>query len=408
MKRTVTIVALVVGVFIGIMISVKLPQNIINTVRSADQEGLRRELQSQNGKLDEFSKIFRLVAKVCKPSVVSIHVEIDAEKLRAMKRRRQNPYRGPFHDPFEDLFRFFNRDTAPDTGKRPYRGVVPVQSLSKQTIGSGVIVRDGGIILTNNHVVKAVGDHNIKVRLSNGEEYPADIVGTDPKTDIGVLRIEADGLNVAVLGDSSKIEVGDWVVALGYPFALGHTVTTGIISAKERNVQLTRDGYYSFLQTDTAINPGNSGGALVNLKGEVIGINTAIYSRSGGYQGIGFAIPINQAKKIMTALIKHGKVVRGWLGVQIMSVTPAVAGRLNLKVEHGVLVRKIVRNGPADQAGARSGDVIVRYNDTPIKKVSALRNRVAATQVGTMAELEIVRDGRKRTLSIRIGELPEN
>lgn len=277
------------------------------------------------------------------------------------------------------------------------------QDFLEQGSGSGVIVSRDGYILTNNHVVE--GADNITVRTADGKEYPAKVIGTDPKTDIAVIKVDADGLKPAKLGDSDKVVVGEWVLAIGNPFELSNTVTAGIISARGRsNVGLAE--YEDFIQTDAAINPGNSGGPLVNLNGEVIGINTAIATRTGGYMGIGFAIPINMAKDIMDQLIKTGKVVRGWLGVYIQPITPDLKEQFDLKTDEGALIADVTKGSPAERAGLQRGDVIVKFQGERMKDPNQLRKAVAATPVGTVADVTVIRNGVERNFKVKIGELP--
>jgi len=367
----------------------------------------RKMLYENDKKLQVFSKTFRAVSKVMKPSVVSIILEVDREKLEEMRRKNQRRDRqGPFSDPFEDFFRrFFRRNNS---FLQPPNSLLRKTQNMKKTIGSGVIISQKGYILTNNHVVKAIGDHHIKVKLTDGREYDADVVGTDPKSDIAVLKIKADTLVAASIGDSDKIQVGDWVVAMGFPYELGLTVTTGIVSAKERNIQLTRDGYYSFIQTDASINPGNSGGPLVNLRGELIGINTAIYSRSGGDNGIGFAIPINQAKYIYKRILKDGEIKRAWLGIQITDLTPELAEKHNLSVKKGILVRGVFRDSPAEKADIRAGDVVISYQGSTVSKANKLRSKVAYTPVGSTVTVTLIRKGKKIKKNVALKELKQN
>jgi len=274
----------------------------------------------------------------------------------------------------------------------------------RRGLGSGVIVdAKEGLILTNSHVVRGAG--RIQVQTRDGRTFDAKIVGTDPKAEIGVIRITADKLTAATLGDAEELQVGDWVLAIGTPFGLAQTVTAGIVSAKGRSgvgVAL----YEKFIQTDAAINPGNSGGPLINIRGEVVGINTAIASRSGGHQGIGFAIPIGMAREIMDQLVKHGSIVRGWLGVATSDLAPAGLRKLGLEDGGGVLVAATVRGSPAARAGIRSGDVIVMLNGNPPGSVDDLRYAVAKIAVGKKVPIVVLR-GRKRVkLTATIGEQP--
>ena len=272
--------------------------------------------------------------------------------------------------------------------------------------GSGVIVTAGGRILTNAHVVKDAED--IKVTLHDGNDYDVKIIGVDPKADLAVLQLKGNvpPLKPLTFGDSSALRLGDVVLAIGDPFGVGKSVTMGIVSAKGRG-GMGIEEYEDFIQTDAAINPGNSGGALVNLKGELIGINTAIASKSGGYAGIGFAIPTNMARPIMEMLIKDGKVSRGYLGVSIGTLTPVIAKEYNLSVQRGALIASVDPKGPASRIGLGEGDVVVGLNGTEIRTGDVLRNTIAMIKPGTTIELQVVRKaGNKETLKAKLGELP--
>jgi serine protease Do len=270
-------------------------------------------------------------------------------------------------------------------------------------LGSGVIVTADGYILTNNHVVD--GAKEVKVTLPDGREFTARVIGRDPKSDIAVVKIDATGLPVVPMADSEKVQVGDVVLAIGNPFGVGQTVTQGIVSATDRGNMGIED-YEDFIQTDAAINPGNSGGPLVDVDGRLIGINTAILSRSGGSQGVGFAIPANLARDVMENLIQYGHVTRGYLGVTIQNVTPALAQEFQLKTPMGALVGDVVPNGPADKAGFKSGDVIVDYNGDKVTDSRHLRLQVAETKPGTTVPVGIMRNGRNQTLQVKVQELP--
>jgi Do/DeqQ family serine protease len=305
------------------------------------------------------------------PAVVNI-----ATRGTIRERGPQNPL---LDDPF--FRRFF--DVPPDTGprERPF-----------QSAGSGVIFdAKNGYIVTNAHVVENANE--ITVTLQDGRDLKADVIGSDAPSDVAVLKVKSDGLSQIPLGDSSKAEVGDFVVAIGNPFGLQHTVTSGIISGLSRS-GINPDGYEDFIQTDASINPGNSGGALVNLRGELIGINTAILSRSGGNIGIGFAIPVNMAHSVMDQLIKYGSVKRGQLGVSMYTVTPDIAHSLGLPSAVGALVSQVVEGSPADKAGIRTGDVITSVNGQPVKSNSELRNTIGLLRVGDKVDIGLVRDGK--------------
>jgi serine protease Do len=277
-----------------------------------------------------------------------------------------------------------------------------------QSLGSGVIVSAKGYVLTNNHVVANGTD--IKVSLNDGRELGATVVGTDPKADLAVLKLKGNigKLKPIAIGDSSKLRLGEIVLAIGNGLGIGQAVTMGIVSAKGRSnmANMRIADYEDFIQTDAAINPGNSGGALVNLRGELVGINTAIASRTGGYQGIAFAIPSNMARPIMDSLISKGKVVRGWLGVSIQDVTKELAETLKLGADRGVLVGSVVSGSPAARAGLRRGDVVVRVGETITDNASRLRNAVASLAVGKPVKVEFVRDGKRQAVDVVLAEQP--
>lgn len=307
--------------------------------------------------------------------------------------RREQMFESPFDrdDPFSDMFERFFRDRVPQESRQTY-------------LGSGFIIDKEGFILTNNHVVEQTDE--IKVMLANGREYEAEIVGRDPKTELALIRIEAEeDLKALPMGDSEELEVGDWVLAIGNPFGLDHTLTVGVVSAKGRTSVGITD-YEDFIQTDAAINPGNSGGPLINLKGEAIGINSAIFSQSGGYMGIGFAIPINMAKDLLPQL-KKGKVIRGELGVGIQEITPGLKESFNLKKEEGALVSEVHPGKPAEEAGIKEGDVIVAFDGKNIQEWSDLPMIVASTPVGKIVTVEVIRDGKKKRFEVKITELDE-
>ncbi len=268
---------------------------------------------------------------------------------------------------------------------------VPRERLDT-SLGSGVIVSPQGYILTNNHVIK--GADEIQVALSNGLSTQAKLIGTDPDTDLAILQINIDQPQVITLGNSEKLRVGDVVLAIGNPFGVGQTVTSGIVSATHRSM-LGINTYENYIQTDAAINPGNSGGALINAYGELIGINTAIYSKSGGSQGIGFAIPVSLAKDVMSQIIQHGHVQRGWLGVAIQNITPQLAESFRLDSPNGVIITNLVRNGPADLAGLNRADIITHLNDKIINNTNELLNTVSQFKPGTTIVISGIRKGQK-------------
>ena len=323
------------------------------------------------------------VAARVMPSVVNVFSERKADRPRAT----------PFlSDPFFD--HFFDLPRGPGF-RNPHE--------RERSLGSGVIVSSDGVILTNNHVVDR-GDE-IRVALHDGRELDAKIVGTDPESDVAVLRVDAKNLPAIEVADSSQIRVGDLVLAVGNPFGIGQTVTMGIISATGRaNMGIT--DYEDFIQTDAAINPGNSGGALVDMNGRLIGINTAIVSRSGGYQGVGFAIPSNMALQVKDAILGHGKVMRGWLGVTIQNVTEDLAHSMNLQARRGVLVSDVTPGSPAAKAGIARGDVILSVNGHATNTSAQLRNRIAHAGKAARVTLEVERDRKPRTVEVTLGEIP--
>ncbi|MCX7913964.1 MAG: DegQ family serine endoprotease [Thermodesulfovibrionales bacterium] len=298
----------------------------------------------------------------------------------------------PFFD--DPLFRKFFGDEFELRRKREHRVA---------NLGSGVIVDKNGYILTNNHVIKGADD--IRIRLSDRREFKGKIIGTDPKTDLAVIKIDAERLPTIKWGDSDKLRVGETVIAIGNPFGLHQTVTSGIISAMGRaNVGIA--DYEDFIQTDAAINPGNSGGALVNTKGELIGINTAIFSTSGGFQGIGFAIPSNMAKTVMEHLVKRGKVIRGWLGVTVQNLTPELVQHFKLKNDRGVLVTDVTEQSPAHKAGLMKGDILLEFDGKEVNDPTILRNMVANSLPGKEVPIKLLRGDSIRTLKVTISELP--
>lgn len=327
---------------------------------------------------------FRDVVKQALPAVVNISA---TKVVRTDMRGGMDPSMRDF---------FGNRFGSPF-------GAPPEQRQSGS--GSGVIVRADGYILTNHHVIDKATD--IRVALSDKRELKAKVVGSDPKTDIAVLKVEEKNLPTLRLGDSSRLEVGDLVLAMGNPFGIGQTVTMGIVSATGRHAVLDPESYEDFIQTDAAINPGNSGGALVNASGELVGINTAILSRTGGNHGIGFAIPSNMAQKVMSQIITDGRVVRGWIGVSIQPVNEIVAKNFGLPSAKGILVGDVTAGGPAAKAGLEKGDIILEFNGQPVSDVAELRWAVASTAPNTPVNLKLFRNGKEMQLPVTLGELPE-
>ncbi len=339
---------------------------------------------SQNS-VDILSKIGQATAEIVeivRPAVVNIST------TRTLRLRSGfDPF---FDDPF--FRRFFGEQFG-----------IPREHKTA-SLGSGVIVDSKGYILTANHVIQSAEE--IRVTLSDKREFKGKIIGNDAMTDLGVIKIEAENLPTIKWGNSDKLRVGETVLAIGSPYGLSQTVTMGIVSAVGRaNVGIA--DYEDFIQTDAAINPGNSGGALLNVRGELVGINTAIFSTSGGYQGIGFAVPTNMAKAVMESLISKGKVVRGWLGVSVQPLTPELAKQFNIVDEKGVLIGDVVEGGPAEEAGLQRGDVITEYDGKKIEEPYQLRNMVASTSPGTEVELKIIRNNKKETKKLIISELPE-
>ncbi|MFA5072577.1 MAG: DegQ family serine endoprotease [Nitrospirota bacterium] len=326
------------------------------------------------------------VAETARPAVVNI-------STTSTVTREENPFGGMFNDPF---FRRFFGDQFDHRDQK--------QKFKKSALGSGVIVTEDGYILTNNHVVKEADE--IKIVLNDKREFKGRVVGSDPKTDLAVVKIDAEKLPTVKMGDSGVLKTGDVVVAIGNPFGLSQTITMGIVSAVGRSNVGIAD-FEDFIQTDAAINPGNSGGALVNAKGELIGINTAIFSTSGGYMGIGFAIPSNMAKSIMDSIIKNGKVIRGWMGVSIQNLTNELAESLGIKDTSGALVSGVEKNSPADQAGIKRGDIITALHGKKIADSSALRNMVSSTTPGTKTDVTLIREGKEKKLAITLGESKE-
>jgi serine protease Do len=346
---------------------------------------------------NELSLAFRRAAELATPAVVRVNAHTKAKPVRSTRsnprfRGGENPFKGT---PFEDFFRDMPEGSFDFDGRMPRR----------DGLGSGVIIDPNGTVITNNHVVS--GADVVTVRLSDGREFKATDIKTDPSSDLAVLRLkDAKNLPAAKLGDSSELAIGDWVLAIGNPFDQQNTVSAGIISGKGRH--LSSIERTEFLQTDAAINPGNSGGPLVNLDGEVVGINTAIASNSGGYQGIGFAIPSNQAKWVTRQLVERGSVERAYLGVNIGPVTPDLAQELNVRAGEGVLVMDVVPKSPAAEAGVQAADVIVMFNGKSVKEPRELQELVERTPIGEERPLTVLRDGKQQTLSLVVKALPKS
>jgi len=341
---------------------------------------------------ESFRTVFADLAEKVVPTVVQvIPTKIDTVMF----------YNNPFYQFFGDQFGFQDFFGQP----RQRRQAPPVEKREQrqQSLGSGVIVSSDGYILTNYHVV--AGADEIEVKTSDNKSFQAEIVGTDSLSDVAVIKIKekVNDLPVAYLGDSDKLRPGDWAVAIGNPFSLSSSVTLGIVSALGRTASNDANQYQNFIQTDAAINPGNSGGALVNIDGELIGINTMIYSRSGGYMGIGFAIPINMAKKIMEDLIYEGKVSRGWLGVMIQELDQTTREAFGLdKSTKGVLIGDVFKDQPADKAGFKRGDIVTSVDNQPVTTTNELRNRIASIHPGEKVPVEILRKGEKKKLYVTL------
>jgi serine protease Do len=356
-------------------------------------------LQAKDGGIESLrqtSKAFSDVAKEVSPAVVFIQIEKTVQQPDVQ-------FFSPFgqSSPFGDEFfgHFFGMP-GPQNPQQLHQS--PKQRIVGQ--GSGFIISKDGYILTNNHVV---GDADkVMVKLLDGREFTAKTVGADPHSDVAVIKIDAVNLPVLELGDSDVIEVGEWVVAIGNPFGLSHTLTVGVVSAKGRSSIGIAD-YENFIQTDAAINPGNSGGPLVDLEGKVVGMNTAIFSQSGGYMGIGFAIPINMAKSIKDQLIQTGSVVRGYLGIIIQNLTPELAKSFGMNDQKGILVAQVSEDSPAEKAGIKQGDVISEFDGKPVEQVGPFRNEVALKIPGSNMNITILRNGERKVLSVTMGKLPD-
>ncbi|MCX5869439.1 MAG: DegQ family serine endoprotease [Deltaproteobacteria bacterium] len=336
--------------------------------------------------LDKSAKAFSSVVKKAEPAVVHVRVE----KKVGMSPDNQ-------FDPSDDpVFKYFFGPSF----KLPQSP----EQVKPQAAGSGFLISEDGYILTNNHVIENAD--KITVRLEGDQELEGKVIGTDPQSDVALIKV-SDGRKFPYLslGDSDQLEVGEWAIAIGSPFGLDHTVTVGVVSAKGRN-HMGINEYENFIQTDAAINPGNSGGPLLNIHGQVIGINTAIFSRNGGYMGIGFAIPVNMAKTVKSQLLAHGKVTRSWMGVAIQDMNSELARSFKITQKSGALVTEVSKDSPADKAGIKQGDVIILYDGKPVTDVSDLRNRVAMTPPGTKVDLTFVRNEKQQKLTIQVEEQP--
>ena len=336
--------------------------------------------------LSKLSSSLAEVADAARPAVVNISTTSTVVM-------QDNPFGDMLADPF---FRRFFGDQFGQPGQK--------RKFKSSALGSGVIVSEHGYILTNNHVIQ--GADEIKVILYDKREFKGKVVGSDPRTDLAVIKINAKDLPTIKFGESDRLKTGDVVLAIGNPFGLNQTITMGIVSAVGRSNVGIAD-LEDFIQTDAAINPGNSGGALVNNNGELVGINTAIFSTSGGYMGIGFSIPSDMAKTVMDSIVKHGKVIRGWLGVSIQNLTPELAKSLKIKEAEGALISGVEKGSPADKADLKRGDLIIGLDAKKINDSTNLRNTVSATAPGTSVTLRIIRDGKEQTLTVVLGEYKE-
>lgn len=377
-RKSKVVVLLLAAVAAGLVISAAFNLSPISSAFLGGKDKSPAEAVSAAGRMlpVDIPALFKGVS----PAVVNIST---TQVVRFNRPRMRSPFGQ--QDPFDDFWNNF-------FGNMP-------REQKRKSLGSGFIVSADGYILTNNHVVEKADE--ISVTLLDKEEFKAEVVGTDPKTDIALIKIKADkNLLFVNLGDSERLEIGEWVLAIGNPFGLGHTVTTGIVSAKGRIIG--SGPYDDFIQTDASINPGNSGGPLFNLKGEVVGINTAIIQ---GGQGIGFATPIHLAKSVLGQLKEKGKVTRGWLGVYIQRLTPDMAESLSVPGKKGALVADVTKDGPAEKAGIKSGDVIVKFDGKDVNDEHELPQVVATVKPGRKVEVKVIREGKEKTISVTIGEM---
>ncbi len=326
---------------------------------------------------------------------------VNISVTQSMRSSTVSPF-GPEGD--EQLQEFFRRFGIPNMPGMPGQNGEAQPDYKSQSLGSGFIISNDGYILTNAHVVS--GADEVIVKLSDNREFKAKIIGTDKRTDVALVKIEASGLQKVTIGDPSKLKVGEWVAAIGSPFGLENTMTAGIVSAKGR--ALPQENFVPFIQTDVAINPGNSGGPLFNLNGEVVGINSQIYSRSGGSMGLSFAIPIDVAIDVSNQLKTSGKITRGWLGIAIQEITKELAESFGMKNTNGALVAGVEKNGPADKGGLEAGDVILKFDGKPITTSADLPRAVGATKPGKIVPVEVLRKGSAKTLNIGVGEMPSD
>jgi len=401
--RLLTISGLVVGVVAAVAAAMLLAAPAKGAAPSETAPAVQAALPSA----DALSSAFERVADQASPAVVFIEVEKEMKGMPAS-------FFGPGTEQGDpgDFFRHFFFGPGQGFGPQSGPGFGPQGGQERgmphgmpmpMGQGSGFVISPDGYIVTNHHVV-GDADH-VRVTLSDGRKFDAKLAGSDPETEIALIKVDATGLPTIPLGDSDQLRVGEWVLAIGSPFGLEHSVTSGIVSARGRgNVGIV--DYADFIQTDAAINPGNSGGPLLNMKGEVIGMNTAIVSRTGGSNGVGFAIPVNMIKYISDQLRNHGTIARGYLGISIQNLTPDLAKWFGLEEGHGVLVADVAKDSPAERAGLKRDDVIVEFNGQPVQEAGSFRSRVATTAPGVAVEMAIMRDGKRVTKTIDIGTLP--
>lgn len=385
---------LIVGVFAGLVIASKA-----GVASLAESQEEVKPAPSITASLD--TAVIN-VAQVVGKAVVSISTEHISKPQGGRKYYYGQPFNAPFgdNDPFRDFFEDFF-------------GNLPEREFKQVGLGSGVVIDPRGYILTNEHVVENAD--KITVTLPDGREFKGEVKGKDPRSDLAVIKINATGLPSTVLGDSSAVKIGQWVVAIGNPFGFAldnpePTVTVGVISALHRSLgrALSRDKDFSdLIQTDAAINPGNSGGPLVNLKGEIIGINTALFSTTGGYQGVGFAIPVNTAKRIISRLIEGKEIAYGWLGLTVQDLNDDLAAQFGLGSKNGVLIAKVIENGPAQKAGLKDGDVIKRFGEADIKNVKELLSVVGSAEVGRKIRVSVVREKKDITVDVIVAQRPD-
>ncbi|MFH1655916.1 MAG: Do family serine endopeptidase [Candidatus Omnitrophota bacterium] len=380
---------LVIGITIGLLVAARL--DILPKLKASTESAYTSAFEIEEAMVK--------VSKDVGQSVVSIST-VHISEQRPRRYQFGTPFQGtPFED---DLFKRFFED---------FFGEMPHKQMG---LGSGVIIDESGYILTNEHVIE--GADKITVTLPDGREFKGELKGTDPRSDLAIIEISARNLPAVKLGDSDEVNIGQWVLAIGNPFAImmpnpEPTVTSGVISALHRSLPRTsmRDrDYTDLIQTDAAINPGNSGGPLVNLKGEVVGINVAIFSTTGGYQGVGFAIPSNVAKRVMSSLIEGKKVLYGWLGVSVQEVTEDLAEYFKLDKKEGVIVGSVFEDSPAEKSGIKSGDIIISFAGKSVTDVRTLLKLVGTTEVGKKVKVAVLRDGKMKTLDIEIGARPED